>query len=171
MVAVQAQPARPARHQLHGLRRGLCTWPPPLSRDVLQLPPPAPGTGKAQTGKPWPTAPTPGSFAPDLPGMLPPAPRPRSSARRASRTGRPEPGRSENSGKKATRAKGEKIEGFKETHAGSQARAHGLGPPQIMKRYAGWQLPTISVHQLVRRTHPTEDFSTQLETLRKSHVG
>ena len=75
MVTIQAQAA--ARHGLSftGYGEGLYLAPA-LPRDVLQLPPPPQAPDKPKVEKPRPTAPTPGSFMLDLPGMLPPSAKP-----------------------------------------------------------------------------------------------
>ena len=82
MVTVQAQFAARRGVSFTGYGEGLYLSPP-LPRDVLQLPPPPQAVDKPKPEKPRPTAPTPGSFALDLPGMQPPAPRPRSKGKKS----------------------------------------------------------------------------------------
>ncbi len=81
LVIVQAQVATRRGLSFTGYGEGLFLAPA-LPRDLLQLPPPPQAPEKPKAEKPRPTAPTPGSFALDLPGMLPPAPKPRSKGRK-----------------------------------------------------------------------------------------
>ena len=82
MVTVQAQVAARRGVSFIGYGEGLYLAPA-LPRDLLQLPTPPQAVDKPKVEKPRPTAPTPGSFALDLPGMLPPAPKPRSKGKKA----------------------------------------------------------------------------------------
>ncbi len=75
LVIVQAQAATRRGLSFTGYGEGLYLAPA-LSRDLLQLPPPPQAPDKPKTEKPRPQAPTPGSFALELPGMAPPAPKP-----------------------------------------------------------------------------------------------
>jgi len=81
MVIVQAQAAVRRGLSFTGYGEGLYLAPA-LPRDVLQLPPPPQAVDKPKAEKPRPAAPTPGSFALDLPGMLPPAAKPRSKGKK-----------------------------------------------------------------------------------------
>jgi putative RNA 2'-phosphotransferase len=76
MVTVQAQAAARRGISFTGYGEGLYLAPA-LPRDLLQLPPPPQAPEKPKPSIPRPTAPTPGSFMLDLPGMLPPAAKPR----------------------------------------------------------------------------------------------
>jgi putative RNA 2'-phosphotransferase len=71
LVTVQAQAAARRGISFTGYGEGLFLAPD-LPRDLLQLPPPPPAPEKPRVEKPRPAAPTPGSFFPDLPGMLQP---------------------------------------------------------------------------------------------------
>ena len=82
MVTVQAQAAARRGVSFTGYGEGLYLAPA-LDRDFLQLPPPPQAPEKPKAEKPRPTAPTPGSFTLDLPGMLPPATKPRSKGKKS----------------------------------------------------------------------------------------
>jgi len=71
LVTVQAQAAARRGLQFTGYGEGLYLAPA-LPRDLLQLPPPPQVPEKPKAEKPRPGVPTPGSFFPDLPGMLQP---------------------------------------------------------------------------------------------------
>jgi putative RNA 2'-phosphotransferase len=81
LVIVQAQAATRRGLSFTGYGEGLYLAPA-LPRDLLQLPPPPQAPEKPKAEKPRPAAPTPGSFALDLPGMLPPGVKPRSKGRK-----------------------------------------------------------------------------------------
>ena len=72
LVTVQAQAATRRGLSFTGYGEGLYLAPA-LSRDLLQLPPPPQAPEKPKPDKTRPQAPTPGSFALELPGMAPPA--------------------------------------------------------------------------------------------------
>ncbi len=74
LVTVQAQAAAQRGLAFTGYGEGLFLAPA-LPRDLLQLPPPPQVPEKPKAEKPRPEAPTPGSFFPDLPGMLQPGPK------------------------------------------------------------------------------------------------
>jgi len=83
MVIVQAQAAARRGISFTGYGEGFyLALAPTLPRDLLQLPPPPQAQEKPKMEKPRPQAPTPGSFFLDLPGMLPPAAKPRSKGKR-----------------------------------------------------------------------------------------
>jgi putative RNA 2'-phosphotransferase len=82
LVIVQAQAAARRGVGFTGYGEGLYLAPA-LPRDLLQLPPPPQAPEKPKAEKPRPQAPTPGSFTLDLPGMAPPAPRPRAKGKKA----------------------------------------------------------------------------------------
>ena len=71
LVTVQAQAAARRGLAFTGYGEGLYLGPA-LPRDLLQLPPPPPVPEKPKAEKPRSEAPMPGSFFPDLPGMLQP---------------------------------------------------------------------------------------------------
>ena len=71
LVTIQAQAAARRGTSFTGYGEGLYLAPA-LDRDLLQLPPPPPAPEKPKVEKARPQAPTPGSFFPDLPGMLQP---------------------------------------------------------------------------------------------------
>jgi putative RNA 2'-phosphotransferase len=75
LVIVQAQTAARRGLSFTGYGEGLYLAPP-LPRDLLQLPPPPQAPEKPKAEKPRPQAPTPGTFALDLPGMAPPPAKP-----------------------------------------------------------------------------------------------
>ena len=78
IVTVQAQAAARRGIRFAGYGEGLfLAQAPTLPREVLQLPPPPQTHEKPKPSIPRPQAPTPGSFSLDLPGMLPPATKPR----------------------------------------------------------------------------------------------
>ena len=82
MVTVQAQAAARRGVSFTGYGEGLYLAPA-LDRDILQLPTPPQTVDKPKVEKPRPTAPTPGSFAMDLPGMLPAPAKPRSKGKKS----------------------------------------------------------------------------------------
>ena len=81
LVTVQAQAATRRGLSFTGYGEGLYLAPA-LPRDFLQLPPPPQAPEKPRPDKTRAQAPTPGSFALELPGMAPPAPKPRSKGRK-----------------------------------------------------------------------------------------
>jgi putative RNA 2'-phosphotransferase len=81
LVTVQAQAAARRGLAFTGYGEGLYLAPA-LPRDLLQLPPPPQTPEKPKEEKPRAAAPTPGSFFPDLPGMLPPPARLRGKGKR-----------------------------------------------------------------------------------------
>ena len=81
LVIVQAQAAARRGLSFTGYGEGLYLAPA-LTRDLLQLPPPPQVPEKPKPSIPRPQAPTPGSFMIDLPGMLPPAAKPRSKGKK-----------------------------------------------------------------------------------------
>jgi putative RNA 2'-phosphotransferase len=81
LVIVQAQAAARRGVSFTGYGDGLYLAPA-LPRDLLQLPPPPQVPEKPKAEKPRPQAPTPGSFTLDLPGMAPPAARPRAKGKK-----------------------------------------------------------------------------------------
>jgi putative RNA 2'-phosphotransferase len=82
LVIVQAQAATRRGVSFTGYGEGLYLAPA-LPRDFLQLPPPPQAPEKPKPSIPRPQAPTPGSFTLDLPGMLPPATKPRSKGKKS----------------------------------------------------------------------------------------
>jgi putative RNA 2'-phosphotransferase len=82
MVTIQVQAAARRGVSFAGYGEGLYLAPA-LDRDVLQLPPPPQAPEKPKAEKLRSTAPTPGSFALELPGMQPPTPRPRSKGKKS----------------------------------------------------------------------------------------
>ena len=75
LVTVQAQAATRRGLSFTGYGEGLYLAPA-LPRDFLQLPSPPPPLEKPKPSIPRPQAPTPGTFTLDLPGTLPPKPKP-----------------------------------------------------------------------------------------------
>ena len=80
LVIVQAQAADRRGLKFTGYGEGLYLAPA-LPRDLLQLPPPPQAPEKPKPEKIQP--PTPGTFALDLPGMFPPAPKPKRTGKKA----------------------------------------------------------------------------------------
>ena len=80
LVIVQAQAADRRGLKFTGYGEGLYLAPA-LSRDLLQLPAPVQAPEKPKPEKAQP--PTPGTFALDLPGMFPPAPKPKRTGKQA----------------------------------------------------------------------------------------
>jgi putative RNA 2'-phosphotransferase len=71
LITIQAQAASRRRISFTGYGEGLYLAPS-LPRDLLQLPPPPQTQAKPKPEPPRPSAPTPGTFFPDLPGMFQP---------------------------------------------------------------------------------------------------
>jgi putative RNA 2'-phosphotransferase len=81
LVTVQAQAATRRGLSFTGYGEDLYLAPA-LPRDLIQLPPPPQAPEKPKATTPRSTAPTPGSFALELPGMVPPATKPRSKGKK-----------------------------------------------------------------------------------------
>jgi putative RNA 2'-phosphotransferase len=82
LVTVQAQAAARRGIGFTGYGEGLYLAPA-LPRDFLQLPPPPQAPEKPRPERPRSTAPTPGSFTLDLPGMAPPGVKPRAKGKKS----------------------------------------------------------------------------------------
>jgi putative RNA 2'-phosphotransferase len=114
-VIVQAQAASRRGLSFTGYGEGLYLAPA-LPRDLLQLPPPPQVPEKAKPSMPRPAPPTPGTFFPDLPGMLQPSTKPRSKGKKdepAWKAGTRALRREGGKGGKDLGAKGEKGKGRK----------------------------------------------------------
>jgi putative RNA 2'-phosphotransferase len=97
LVIVQAQAADRRGLRFTGYGEGLYLAPA-LPRDLLQLPPPpqVPEKPKPETSRP----PTPGTFFLDLPGTLPPAPKPKRTGKKAEPAWKAETRKERRKGKK-----------------------------------------------------------------------